>query len=149
MNNKAQGTIEYLVIIAIVVVIALVVVGLLLQILGNFGGSNETSLKISWKTAEPWAIEEWAVTDGNLYIVLKNNTADTLKLTSVSVKDTTNIVFTVPTGATTSSIKIGSVTCTGGKYVIPKKDINMVYDNTTTGLTGLKQQGVADIAGSC
>jgi len=149
MNHKAQGTIEYLVIIAIVVVIALVVVGLLLQILGNFGGANETALKTSWKTAEPWAIQDWSANAGTLTIVLKNNTAETLEFTgmSVGVGTAATTDYNVAPGAT-QNISITTTGCdTGSKYSYQKTDIDINYNSSL--ITGKVQNGVADIAGTC
>lgn len=147
MNHKAQGTIEYLVIIAIVVVIALVVVGLLLQILGNFGGANETALKTSWRTAEPWAIQDWSADGNALNLVLKNNTAETLELNSVKASGTTPSAQTIPPGAVTTKIEV-TITCSeGNKYSIPKNDIQIDYN--TQSIDNKIQYGVADIAGTC
>ena len=147
MNHKAQGTIEYLVIIAIVVVIALVVVGLLLQILGNFGGANETALKTSWKTAEPWAIQDWSASGTTLSLVLKNNTAETLELNSVKASGTTPSAQTIPPGAVTTKINVTIVCTPGSKYSIPKNDIQINYN--TQSMDNKIQYGVADIAGTC
>ena len=159
MNNRAQGTIEYLVIIAIVVVIALVVVGLLLQILGNFGTMSETSLKTSWKTAEPWAITDWsrsagAATTGAVTVILKNNSSDTLNLrdfnlSSTGAGDRNNTAAStfrnVAPGATVKVDFNGIGTCSG-KYTYPKAGIVIDYNN---GTIAKKQYAVADIAGTC
>ena len=151
MNHKAQGTIEYLVIIAIVVVIALVVVGLLLQILGNFGTMSETSLKTSWKSAEPWAIQDWtrSSSNGDVTLVLKNNSAETITITATQLTSTdTNgddFLNIAPQG--TVSIIIADDECTAGtKYSYPKAGIAIDYNN---GVIAKKEYGVADIAGTC
>ena len=148
MNNRAQGTIEYLVIIAIVVVIALVVVGLLLQILGNFGTMSETSLKTSWKTAEPWAITDWSASTTVLTLVLKNNSSDTLTLSSVTVAGDSNGTATTNIAPGATAIKTIAKTCTAtSKYSYPKSGITITY--TTPSITGKVQYAVADIAGTC
>ena len=84
-TQKAQGTIEYLVIIAIVVVIALVVVGLLLQVMQQGNAVPETSAKTAWKSAEPWGITDWTRSADTLTVVLQNNTAESLSFNSVYV----------------------------------------------------------------
>jgi hypothetical protein len=153
MNNRAQGTIEYLVIIAIVVVIALVVVGLLLQILGNFGTMSETSLKTSWKTAEPWAITDWSrATDGNITLVLKNNSSETMTIKDVNlstaVADSNATVFANVAPGATVTIRIPtSGACTAAsKYSFPKNGIGIDFNNA---YITKRQAGVADIAGTC
>ena len=153
MNQKAQGTIEYLVIIAIVVVIALVVVGLLLQILGNFGTMSETSVKTSWKTAEPWAITDWSNTAGAVSLVIKNNSAETLQFNSINLRATTDYNATVrPNIAPGATITITGLTTAstcvaGSKYSYPKANISIDYNTST--ISNKKQYGVADIVGTC
>ena len=153
MNNKAQGTIEYLVIIAIVVVIALVVVGLLLQILGNFGTMSETSLKTAWKTAEPWAIADWSrATDGNITLVLKNNSSETMTIKDVNLSATiadsnaTTFANVAPGATVTMRITTTGACAPTSKYSFPKSGIGIDYNNA---YINKRQTGVADIAGTC
>ncbi|MDD4082180.1 MAG: hypothetical protein PHD05_02215, partial [Sphaerochaetaceae bacterium] len=134
------------------VVIALVVVGLLLQILGNFGGANETALKTSWKTAEPWAIQDWSKTGDAVSIVLKNNTSETLQFNSITLQGSdanTTPRSNVAPGATITIIGTSNATaCTpGSKYSYPKSGIEIDYN--TTSISNKIQYGVADIAGTC
>ena len=154
MNQKAQGTIEYLVIIAIVVVIALVVVGLLLQILGNFGTMSETSVKTSWKSAEPWAIIDWSRSSatGVTTLILKNNSSETLTLKDVNLSSTstdknTTVFANVAPGATVTLVTGTGTTCAATtKYSYPKAGITIDYNN---GIISKRQYGVADIVGTC
>ena len=163
-TQKAQGTIEYLVIIAIVVVIALVVVGLLLQVLGSSGsGIPETTAKSAWKSAEPWAIVDWtnSATDG-LTLVLKNNSYESLGFNSLNVRatagdgtsriDLNNSASTIPPGGTkVLDFNMRGATdyrCTDGlKYAITKD--NIVIDYNTTNISNKTQLGVADVVGTC
>lgn len=86
-RNRAQGTIEYLIIVAIVIVIALVVIGILLSI--NPGtGVAERNAKIAWQSTEPWAITDWYSDTTELTVVLKNNTANTMGFNSITVDGT-------------------------------------------------------------
>ena len=152
MNHKAQGTIEYLVIIAIVVVIALVVVGLLLQILGNFGTMSETSVKTSWKTANPWSITDWAKTGTTATVVLKNNSAETLtlrdvNLSGVTADKNTTIVWNVAPQAVVTVTYTGMTSCAvASKYSYPKTGIYIDYNNA---YITKSQAGIADIVGTC
>ena len=150
MNHKAQGTIEYLVIIAIVVVIALVVVGLLLQILGNFGTMSETSLKTAWKSAEPLAITDWSVSGTAMQLVFKNNSSDTLNLLTITMGSgataSTDSNLNIAPGATVKRV-ITIPSCTASsKYSFPKSGITIDYNN---GVITKKQYATADIAGTC
>ncbi len=83
----AQGTIEYLVIIAIVVVIALVVVSLLLGQMNSASTTNEQSSKLYW-SSQPLAITDSIVDDnGTMLIVIKNNTGDWIELKSITINN--------------------------------------------------------------
>lgn len=152
MAKKGQGTIEYLVIIAIVVVIALVVVGLLLQVMQQGNAVPETSAKTAWKSAEPWGITDWTRSVDTLTVVLQNNTAETLSFNNMYANTTDSNVTgstNVSPGAKISKIITISVgACTAGsKYSIPKAGIYIDYN--TTNIASKKQYGVADIVGTC
>ncbi len=83
----AQGTIEYLVIIAIVVVIALVVVSLLLGQMNSAGTTNEQNSKLYW-SSQPLAITDSIIDDnGTMLLVIKNNTGDWIELTSIKINN--------------------------------------------------------------
>jgi uncharacterized protein (UPF0333 family) len=161
-TRRAQGTIEYLVIIAIVVVIALVVVGLLLQVLGSSGsGIPETTAKSSWKSAEPWAITDWTNSAARgLTVVIKNNSYESLGFNSIKVRngtvpgqDLNNLSATIPPGGTkVLDLNLqGDGTdyrCTSGsKYAITKD--NIVIDYNTTNISGKTELGIADLVGTC
>ena len=153
-TQKAQGTIEYLVIIAIVIVIALIVVGLLLQVMGQGSGIPDTAAKTAWKSAEPLALIDWSRSiDGNLTVVLKNNSSDTL--TFIDMNLSTNpadgnamVSSSIAPGATISKIITTTGACASGtKYIFKKADIHIDYNNVN--IAAKIQPGVADIAGTC
>ena len=161
-SKKGQGTIEYLVIIAIVVVIALVVVGLLLQIMGSGGGVSETSARAAYKSAQPLGITDWTFksTAPYLTVVLRNNSADTLTVTAFQYDSSdVNSGVGFPTTATnlppngTVSISEGagaSTACTTAtKYAEPKAGVIITYNDVTSGVTGEKEYGPADLVGTC
>lgn len=158
-TKKAQGTIEYLVIIAIVIVIALVVVGLLLQLMGQGTGVSETSAKATWKSAEPWAITDWTKsTTGPVTVVLKNNSSDVLNLVDVNLTSATadkntdglsNRAFLniAPGASINVAINGMVVACTAGtKYSYPKAGIAIDYNNSNIRKT---QYANADLVGTC
>ena len=86
-KSKAQGTIEYLIIIAIVIVIALVVVGLLSSFLNPAAGVGQSVSKVgNWSNS--LALTETSVTpDGNYLIRLANNSGEELTISNVKVGD--------------------------------------------------------------
>jgi len=150
--KKAQGTIEYLVIIAIVVVIALVVVGLLLQVMQQGNAVPETSAKTAWKSAEPWGITDWTRSANALTVVMQNNTSEALstEIFQVASGDTNTYAGFAnisPGAKITYTITVDSSCTAGSKYSIPKAGIKIDY-NTSNGLDK-SQYGAADLVGTC
>ena len=151
MKTRGQGTIEYLVIIAIVVVIALVVVGLLLQVMQQGSGIPDATAKTAWKSAEPWAVMDWTRAGNQLTVVLKNNSSETLDLNTfkASAADINYPSFTgVPPGGTKVIIMNITASCTSGnKYSIAKDGIKIDYN--TTNISHKIQSGAANLVGTC
>ncbi len=153
MDRKAQGTIEYLVIIAIVVVIALVVVGLLLQIMGNFGGMSESAARAAWKAGTPFAISDYAVSGATMTLVLQNTAGQTITFNNMDINsDTTgdfnNSSKSIPAGGTyTITGTLATACASGSKYAYNKTSIDINYN--TPSVNNLTQTGAADITGTC
>jgi hypothetical protein len=144
MPRKAQGTIEYLVIIAIVVVIGLVVVGMLVGIMDSESVVNTTN-KISGKTGQISLLETSQNVDGNVYLEIKSNSADPITITNVKVNDTnqefggnnklvlgSEKVFTIP-----------SVSCNEGEKIT--QTITITY----TTKHGLEKKETIEITSVC
>ena len=93
MVNRAQGTIEYLVIIAIVVVISLVVVGLLVNQMGSYQNISKSFSDVA-SSGQGIGITESLVSpiDGNFVVRLLNNTGESITISNVRVGDT-NVSF--------------------------------------------------------
>ncbi len=152
-NKKGQGTIEYLVIIAIVVVIALVVVGLLLEIMNQGSGVPEQSAKIAWQSAEPWAIVDWTLdaTNDDLIVILKNNSFETLEFNSIYINstDTNSDDATVSAGATLQrKIDLTTTYTAGDRYAYTSANNAIYIDYNTPNIDNKKQYGAADIVGT-
>ncbi|MEK6958728.1 MAG: class III signal peptide-containing protein [archaeon] len=153
-NKKGQGTIEYLVIIAIVVVIALVVVGLLLQVMNQGSQIPEQTAKTAWKSAAPFAIVDWVKkADGTLLVVLKNNSYESLDFDALNVGsgvadalDRNNIAPGAQIEATISGL---STCATGAKYSLPKENITISYRAPSLPTVARTEKAAADIVGTC
>jgi uncharacterized protein (UPF0333 family) len=155
-NKRGQGTIEYLIIIAIVIVIALVVVGLLLQVMDQGGEIPEQTARIAWQSGTPIAIMDWSQTnnsgdtDANLTLVLKNNSGQTIELNYVKIisEDKNTIVNeSLAQGATTKVIIQGLTEVdSGNRFVYPKAQIEIDYN--MGGITNRKMSKLADIVGT-
>ncbi|MFA5764201.1 MAG: DUF1566 domain-containing protein [archaeon] len=119
MQKRAQGTIEYLVIIAVVVVISLVVVSILTGFLGTGSQVGEQSSKISnWSNL--LAITETSVgPDGNYLVRLANNSSDPITIANVQVGDT-NVNFS-------EDLFMGGAQ----NFIIPSSDVCSEGENAT------------------
>jgi hypothetical protein len=91
-KNKAQGTIEYLDIIGVIVVVFLVVVGLLMSQMDSASGVGSFVSKLGqWSNSV--AITETAVDfDGNYLVRLANLTGEEITISNVKIGDT-NVDF--------------------------------------------------------
>jgi len=85
MVARAQGTIEYLVIIAVVVVLALVVVGILVSQTGSAGNISASVSKIGSSSGSISVSEAVIDVDGNGLITLSNNSGGVLVVTNLGV----------------------------------------------------------------
>lgn len=152
MEKRGQGTIEYLVIVAIVIVIALVVVGILINLLEQGGGITENSARIAWSSAQPWAISDWSMdaTNDNVILVLKNNSANTMELNEVTLSstDSNTSVNTSVTSTGTQVVYVSATMTAGTEYSYSKSDISIEYNVPATGLYNNTQAGAADIIGT-
>jgi len=160
--ERGQGTIEYLVILAIIVVIALIVVGLLIQTLSIGGGISETQSKSIWKTSEPFAIDQFTQSGTVLTLVVRNNSGKVLTLTDVNIGDFTDttendgnsinnvnfapnekqvITIDLLTGSSSGSCEIGDI------FSFNADDVTFSYD--TEDIENLIQVGTGDLTGTC
>ena len=163
MTQRGQGTIEYLVILAIIVVIALIVVGLLLQTTQVGSGIGETQSKSAWKSSEPFAIidftqlEGTGANDGNLSLVVKNNSGSVLSINYIAVNDV-NLLDTVtgqagvtnfaPNSTRVMTANMPATTCiSGNTFSYPADDVVFNYD--TTNISGRTQVGKSPLTGTC
>jgi len=151
-DRKAQGTIEYLVIIAIVVVIALVVVGLLLQVMNQGSNVPESSARAAWKSTAPIAIMDWSASssDGNIQIVFRNNSADAISDVNIQIGNGTPVqIGSIAPGATTAVKKVPYTQCSGtNRFAITKDSIKITY--ISGAITSARTEApAADIVGTC
>jgi hypothetical protein len=155
MKQSGQGTIEYLVIIAIVIVIALVVVGLLLQVMNSGSGVPETQAKATWKSSEPLGIVDWGFdsTGDIISIVLRNNSSETIglndfNLNTAVVTDGNGLDKSLASGATyTLRVDVATNCTSGNKFSYQKENIQ--FDYNTPNINGKTQKALADIVGTC
>jgi hypothetical protein len=148
MTQRGQGTIEYLVIIAIVVVIALVVVGLLLQVMNQGSGIPESTAKTAWKSAEPWGLVDWTNSATTLTVILRNNSSEALDFETMTIGADTNSSGQTGVSPGGTITRTFAKTCTSGsKYAYAKSGVHIDYNGSL--IAGKVQNASADIVGSC
>lgn len=146
---KGQGSTEYLVILAVVLVVALIVIGLL----GNFTGFGTAGLeqqsKAYWQGTSPFSIVNAKVSGNSIDLEIKNQLTDRLTLKNVSFDGADmgsgQALFT-PGQSRTLSGNISGFNCTSGQpYEFSV--IRITYDQG--GLSGLTQVGDKSLVGKC
>ncbi len=85
MHRKAQGTIEYLVILAVIVVVSLIVVSLMINSTAPAQGISGTTAQIA-SVSSPIAITESIVDeDGNYFLKIGNNTGENVTISEIQI----------------------------------------------------------------
>jgi len=85
MHIKAQGTIEYLIILAVIVVVSLVVVSLMINSTAPAQGISGTTSQIA-SASSPIAITESIVDeDGNYFLKIGNNTGENVTINEIQI----------------------------------------------------------------
>jgi hypothetical protein len=145
-SSKAQGTIEYLVILAVMVVVGLVVVSLLANSTAPVEGvSTSTSKIVGWSNAI--SVTETSISpDGNYLVRLTNNTGEPLTISSVQVGDAgSNYSENLYQGSQMNFKLSSSVVCELGQTIVSSLKVTYVTEN---GLTKTEVYPV-EIAFSC
>ncbi len=150
MRLRGQGTTEYLIILAVVIVIALVVVGVMGFLPGLGTSVTASQSKAYWGAASPLAITDWEFDDdaAGCDLVLRNQTSGKITVTGVETEGAAlTISNTALTAGQESALAItgGCQTCsTGDPY-----DYNILITYDTTKLTGKTQTGTTSLVGTC
>jgi len=90
MNKRAQGTVEYLVIIAVVVVISLIVVGILITQTSSVSATDQKATNLAWKTKEVQIRDFVVDPQGRGTILLASNLPDGITMDSVVIESVNN-----------------------------------------------------------
>ena len=148
MEQKAQASTEYLVILAVVIVVALVVVGLMGNFIGLGGETADDASKLYWKRAEI-GLSTWIMdSDGADTIVVVNNNEYDIFLRNITIGDSTEGLNATVRSGSDKTIKKDWVSCeedSGYSY-----EVSFTYDNAEfTNVTGYKFTGSQNIVGDC
>ncbi|MEK6959318.1 MAG: hypothetical protein AABW59_04710 [archaeon] len=136
----------------IVVPTLLVVVGLTMQVSNQGSAIPEASAKAAWKSASPFAVMDWAkTTDGTFKVVLKNNSNETLTLSSFTLDSSTTATVNKAniSPGSTEMVTLNSAPCTADtKYSYPVDGIKITF--ISEGIDSEQtESAVADLVGYC
>ena len=147
-SRKGQGTTEYLIILAVIIVIALVVVGVMGWFPGLSTGITEQQSKAYWQSASPLAITDWSVTSSGAIFTVQNMTTDKIQLKDISMDGTALGLAdaNISAGSNTTTTLDNTVTCTSGSNY--QYNIAISYD-VVGGITGKTQTGQKPLIGTC
>ena len=151
MNFKGQGTTEYLIILAVVIVIALVVVGVMGWFPGLGTGITESQSKAYWKSASPIAITDWKITGtaADATFSLQNLTTDKITVTEMTMDGSAIGLMDVnlAAGDTNGSVSgTPGIACSSGSSY--QYNVAISYD-VVGGISGKTQTGQKPLVGTC
>jgi len=147
-NKKGQGTAEYLIIFAVIIVVALVVAGVMGWFPGTSSTISESQSKAYWASSTPLAITDWKITSTNAQFSLQNNSTEKLTFDSITL-DGTDLNLTdasVAAGANHNTSVSTAVTCTSGSPY--QYDVTITY-SVEGGLSGQTFTGAKPVVGTC
>ena len=127
--NRGQGTIEYLVILAVVVIVALIVVTLMINSTAPAAGISGTTAQIT-SASNPIAINETIVdTDGNYFLKIKNNTGENATITEIEIGDSAPATpnKNIPSNAEEAFILSTENICEEGQLLT--NEVTITYNN--------------------
>lgn len=131
--ERAQGTVEYLVIVAVVVVVGLAVVAVSSSFLGNADGISETTTNMYWKTASPFAVTEAAYDPNTQTLYITFYGREKLNYFNVgldqnSVADSSYSLRSI-TRKVVLTNSVSQVKLTNKNAIIPKSLVYISYDS--------------------
>ncbi|MAG18421.1 MAG: hypothetical protein CL944_03030 [Candidatus Diapherotrites archaeon] len=147
IEKKGQGTTEYLIILAVIIVVALVVAGVMGWFPGLGTQITEQQSRAYWQSTSPLAITQWDNDGTNIDFILRNQTTDKIQIDDISVDG-------LALGLADVNIAVGGqttftdtdVTCTAGD--VYQYDIVLTY-TVQNGLVAAKQTGSKPLVGIC
>jgi len=147
MNLKAQGSTEYLVILAVVLMVALVVIALLGYFPGISLDAKIMETDSYWQAARPFGILEHSQTGTNLTLVLQNNEPVQFTVSAVysGSNGSNHSSFNLNAGEKKVVIIYNATSCTTGSAY--EYFTNITYSSAD--ISNQKQIGTKPLIGKC
>lgn len=113
--SRAQGTVEYLLIIGIVIVLALVVVGLMANSTSSIDTVSKNTSIIQTASA-PLSVQSTLLdSDGNIYLSIKNNTSSSITIKRVYAGANSVPFYEIVPNSAEKRFYVGESSCTAGE----------------------------------
>ncbi len=130
--GRGQGTVEYLVIIAVVVVLGLAVTVTLSTFMGNAGEVSESASNLYWRAASPFAITEAGYNSTTHMLYLTFSGKEKLNYFNIGLDQNANAdssyAYRTINRQLTLSNSLSSVQTTDDFVIIPSEIIYINYD---------------------
>ena len=147
MNKKGQTAVEYLIILAVVIIIALIVVGVLGGIPGIGRGSGEKASKLFWSQT-PVGIDNYAISaSGTDTVIVRNNLDTKVTLTTFSVNSVNVANSNVLNPGDSVTLTGAIAACTSGDAF--SYSVSMTYNDTETGASYTYDGDGRKLEGTC
>ena len=146
---KGQGSTEYLVILAVVLVVALIVIGLLGGFTGFGVSGSESQSQAYWRGASPFSIQTVMISPTTgVALLVQSKSSERLVLNSISFGGPAlaNSSQTFAPGASIRILDAGATTgyCFNGQY-----SVDVTFDYDVGKITGQIQKGDKALIGKC
>jgi len=130
-SYRAQGSSEYLVLLAVVLIVSLVAIALL----GGFSGfgqdARNTETKQYWSGTRPFAITGFNQKGDTMFLFLKNQEVDRLTLTNITIGNVSNVTSIIFNGGQSKGIEVhGLRACDAVSYdSYEYANVSLSYDS--------------------
>lgn len=144
-----QGSSEYLIILAVVLIIALVAIALLGAFPSLGSDSRVTETRQYWSSAHPFAILDWKQEGTVMTITMKNMAPDPLTLTNITIGNATNSTSITFNGGAVKTITISGLrACNATTYdYYEYTNVSIVYSTSKIGYN--RFVGLKPLVGPC
>ncbi len=149
-SNTGRGIMEYLIILAVIVVVALAVTGILGFFPGLGTGVEEQQSRSYWQNALPLSIVDWRFSSvpAEAVFSIQNRAAETIRVTEITIDG-------VPMGVFDADIALGAIAAikgVEGKACVSGRnyEYRVVIEYSIVGGAGGKTQtGAKPVVGKC
>jgi len=146
---RGQGSAEYLILLAMVLIVALIAVILLGGMPIGTGDTMRSESVAYWTSVRPFQIPEWVQIDGTFFLTITNRETARLILENISIGNVSYVLnpgWTFGSG-TTRNLSISGFRPCNNTYDEYEYQVNITY--STSDISGQRQTGMKPLSGRC